>query len=206
MLILTKDITLYSKEIYNKILIYLEKFDFITNQQCANIFYSNSKYALQEANRTLNKLVKAKLIKVKKTQGMKNIYYTQKPITRIHPILLMDLYSMFIKNGFEINYFAKEVNFGIKVPDGVLEYTNPQNEKIVPLLIEIDCFNKTKVKKLEELYDSNVVQKYYLKRYKAPIFPNVVILSNTQRNDYSDKVNIIHMTHDLKDFTKYFHI
>lgn len=195
---------LYNKEVYFDILNHIEKFKFITINQCGNIFYPKHKFPNQQARRSLNRLVEGGFIKVWKKIGYQNIYYNIKPITRSHPIILMDFYSLFIKNNFDIKYFATEVDFGIKVPDGVLEYINSKTGKIIPLLVEIDCFNKTKLKTLENLYDSNVVQEYYLKRYGVPIFPNVVIISATKRTDYSEKVKIIHMTHDLLEFHKYF--
>lgn len=198
------NVVLYDKPIYKNIINHILKHDFITVKQCANIFYSNHVYGLQEAQRTLKKLSNSGLIKVLKPKRRQYVYYIDKPTDRRHSIFLMDLYSMFIKNGFEIDYFAKEVKFGIKNPDSILEYSSPSLDSIVPLLIEIDVTHYTKIKTLEKLYDSNIVHNYYLKRHGISLFPTVVIVTNKLKREYSNKFNIVYLNYSLDEFNQYF--
>lgn len=198
------DIVLYDKPIYKNIINHIVKYDIITVKQCANIFYSGHVYGLQESQRTLNKLVKSGLIKVLKPKRKQYVYYIDKPTARPHTILLMDLYSLFIKNGFDIEYFAKEVKFGIKNPDSVVEYSSPTLDNIVPLLIEIDVTHYTRIKTLEKLYDSGIVHNYYLKRYGISLFPTVVIITDKIKKEYSNKFNIVYLDYSLNEFNQYF--
>ena len=203
----SNEIRLYDKPIYKSIQHYIQDNNFITIKQCQNIFFSNSKFAYQEAQRLLNKMTKANLIKSFKTVTGENAYSGKKLKLSYHSIMKMNIYSMFIKSGFDIVYMSKEpVNFSIKRADIMMDIANPNSEKMYPLFIEVDNYNDTNIKTIEKLYDSEQVQNYYQQRYGMRIFPAVLIITNRIKKDYSDKFKIIYLDHNLSEFNDYFNI
>lgn len=203
----TDNITLYDKPIYKSIQFHIQKFGFVTIKQCANIFYSNSKFPYTEAQRTLNKMVKGKLIKSSKAITSENIYYTSKVKNSYHSIMKMNIYSMFVKAGFEIVNISREpTQFKIKRADILMDIAKPNGQQIFPLFIEVDNYNDTNIKNIEKLYDSGQVQHYYYQRYEIGVFPTVIIVTNKVKREYSDKFKIIYLDHNLNNFSDFFNI
>jgi hypothetical protein len=80
------------------ILRFIEDFNTITIQQCADYIYPTAASRYKIAERKLNKLVKAKRIKVDQTETKENIYYFDKKLS-YHDLLINSFYIALVNSG-----------------------------------------------------------------------------------------------------------
>lgn len=166
------------------ILNHIERFGFITIQQCADLIYYTVKNKYTCARKRLNILSqmdwncvddnkKNKLIKksVNIATG-KSIYSYDGRNVSEHSILIMDFYVQMKINGVEILDYIQEKHWmkGKVISDALCKYKYEGKTKI--LLLEVDYTHDTELNKYIALYNSNEIQTIY------KCFPPVILANN----------------------------
>lgn len=179
---------------------FVQRHEGITIQQCAKIFYKNSKFPYDSARLRLKKLYNHKYLK--RYEFSKNgfwVYCINKSRRlSLHKIHLLNFYAEMVGQGCKILKFDTEIEFmnGKIRPDGVIMYEF--NGEIFPLLIEIDLTNNTSIKRYEELYKTGELQKLY----GDNIFPLICIVGYDGDRKSNSFLNVSYLNFDLTDLNK----
>ena len=165
---------------YMDILEFVEEYGGISIDIGKNLFY-NTQYGYDSSKRALRKLYKANYLKVD-TDFLtdKKIYYKTKPLSS-HKLMLLSLYSTFVKLGAKVIKFYREKPFDGVRSDGFIVYKINGIAKM--MLLEIDINNRTKIDKFQKVYSDGLFQS----KFRA--FPKVLIV-NRNGNPYKTKKKI----------------
>lgn len=162
------------------ILNHIQTFGFITNKQCALIYYKNNKQSLVQAQVKNRQLFESGYIKRYENPTTRELIYcsdTSKEISE-HKIITMNLYA-YIMNKYEVIHFKLEPSWGVskRRSDAHIIFKKENNETI-GLLLEVDLFHQTTKFKLDELYKSGEVQQFYEDEYKVSnYYPSTLIIN-----------------------------
>ncbi|WP_097025435.1 hypothetical protein [Clostridium peptidivorans] len=185
----------------NNIIQFIDKFDGITINQCAKLFFNNANYGKDLARKRLKKLSDNNVLKYEDDWVTNQRVYFIKKKPSSHSIMLLNFYSELIETGVEIIEFQKEYKIdNICRPDGFIVFQYHNKGKMA--FIEIDMSHKTDLSKYEKLYDTELFQREY------NTFPEVIIISSTQNyetkgHNFSIKI-LDYSLNQLKDKILYF--
>lgn len=173
------------------ILEFIDNYGFITVNQCANIIYKGNKKPITQAQQKLKLLYDNKILK--RTLYYTGVYVYSKTTSKptMHKMLLLDLYS-YIYNKYEVVYFEKESRWELskRRNDGHIIFIKDCNP--IGLLLEIDYSHATTKNKLDDIYKTGEVQKWYLDNYEEEYFPTVLIVNSSGAISYnSSEYNVV---------------
>lgn len=169
------------------ILSFIEKYGFITAKICSRTIYKNCKQSYNLASRKLLKMEQSKLLQRYLDSSNEYIYQINKKHITAHKYYLIDFYSRLYERVDSVELFEVERTWGIskKRNDGFIIYRN--RDSFYSLLIEIDYSHFTSKEKLNSLYESKEVQKYFKDNYSVQdYFPTVVVVSMLGNTKYKD--------------------
>lgn len=169
------------------ILSFIEKYGFITAKFCSRIIYKNCKQSYNLASRKLLKMEQSKLLQRYLDSSNEYIYQINKKHITAHKYYLIDFYSRLYERVDSVELFEVERSWEIskKRNDGFIIYKN--RDSFYSLLIEIDYSHFTSKEKLNSLYESKEVQKYFNDNYSVQdYFPTVVVVSMLGNTKYKD--------------------
>lgn len=169
------------------ILSFIEKYGFITAKICSRIVYKNCKQSYNLASRKLLKMEQGGLLQRYLYSSNEYIYQINKKHITAHKYYLIDFYSRLHEKVDSVELFEVEKSWKIskKRSDGFIIYK--KGDSFYSLLIEIDYSHFTSKEKLESLYESKEVQKYFKDNYSVlDYFPTVVVISMLGNTKYKN--------------------
>lgn len=192
---------MYLTERDNKILCFIEEYGGITIEICNKIFFHELKFGYPSAARRLKIMHKNRLLKKRKNIKNENVYYSSdKPIS-LHATYLLRLYAELVSANFKILNFEREFRIGSEYRiDGLIEIGISMGDKLkhLALAVEIDLNHSGGFERLENIYESNVLQEYFKNKYRTnkAIFPTFIICSRAlpRKERYSENFNINYIT------------
>lgn len=198
---------LYSRPIYNNISAHIENYGFITINQCANMFFPNGKNSYDSARHVLNRMVKEnKIEKFRENTREEAIYYFD-PKWKIPPksrMILMNFYSLLLKNGAIIDYFKPEEDqWGSRfVADALMAYHFEANKtRMFSFLIEVVRTSPSTKERFLEMYYNRTLQDYMEKLFGVKdYFPNVLIITDKPRKYDIEEFDIININTKFDGF------
>lgn len=171
-----------------KILQFVETYGFITTKICADMFYKDNKYRVNQARNTLNTLVKSKdLIYTTQDNSKEKIFQFTKKLVSKHAYYILNLIAEMNRLGkVEEIKLEKYWMHGARRSDGMVTLViNNGTEKLFnTFIIECDFTHKTDSDKYIEVYNSHEPQEYMIEHYGTDMFPDIIQLN------YSGKPNI----------------
>lgn len=191
---------------FKGILRFVDEWGFITTKICSNIFYKNTTYSLNMAQRTLKKLVDRDFLVVNSLrEGKEGIYQYKKDLVSDHRYYLLNLYSEIYKYTDDVIYFKMEEYWSTakKRSDAHIIFCRNIDGNMIPksYLIEFDKHSKTGANKYDLIYKTNEVQEWYYSNYGMEIFPDVLLINPlakaTIKNSYEYKV--VAMNYEFDD-------
>lgn len=154
-----------------KIIEFIKEFKIVSSSTIARLYFPS----LATAERRLKKLVDhKKLFRTRDDVISEYIYYIKKPTNLKHCILIADVYSKLAtnKNIQLIKYKREyEIKFRAKTFRTDLMAVIKSNNKLIPILIEIDL-----TKSYKDKYTEYINSKHY--QQKFPMIPVIVVISN----------------------------
>lgn len=173
---------------------HIATYGFITNSQCAAIFYKNNKQPYIQAQVKLKLLYdNGIVIRTEYKLNKEYVYSLDNKEINEHKMVSMNLYAFLCKN-FKINYFKLEESWQCKKRNDAHIIIETKEGDVLGLLCEIDLWHKTSQEKLDILYDSREVHNWY-KAYQntdGDYYPSILIINNTGKtNIKSDKYDIV---------------
>lgn len=164
-----------------RILQFIESYGFITAKICADMFYKNNKYRINQSRNTLNALVKAgDLVCTTQDNSREKIYQFTKKLIKKHDYYILNLFAEMNRIG-EVEDMITEKHWmdGLRRSDGMvtLVINNGKEKLFNRFFIECDFTHKTDSDKYIELYNSDEPQQYMLDNYDIDIFPDVIQLN-----------------------------
>lgn len=174
------------------ILNHISEYGFITNKQCASIFYKGNKQALLQAQTKMKLLYDNKIVKRAEYSKTKELVYMleKKPISE-HRMILMNLYAYLYSN-FNVIHFKTEESWQCKTRNDAHIILENDDGAMLGLLCEVDIYHKTSKEKMDKLYNSLEVQTWYNMKYDIDYYPSVLIINSTGRPTIkSDKYDVI---------------
>lgn len=184
----------------NDIIRFVENYESITINQCANLFYSGANTAYKIAQRKLNKLANAGYLKISQNNTNNNmpynVYYIKKKLSH-HDLLINSFLIALIKAGATNITFEKSKQWlhGKLISDAYLhyDYTNYHYFNI----LEVCYKNKyIPIKSYEELFKSGEAHKV-----SSGTFPRLIVMDDIEHNPKyykSQYFQIIQIDLDLK--------
>lgn len=169
-----------------EILNHIETNGFITNKQCAMIYYKDNKQPYIQAQTKMKLLYDNKVVKRYENKINGEYIYTIKG-ERIseHKLYIMNLYA-YLYHKFDIIYFKLEECWNCKRKNDAHIIVQTKSGDTVGLLCEIDFFHKTSKEKLDSIYRSNEVQAWYQEHYGVQdYYPSVLIINHNGKIGYS---------------------
>jgi hypothetical protein len=171
------------------ILRHIEKYGFITINQCATLFYDNIRTSYTGARKRLQRLTEYDMASLNDGNDEKLLKYWINPSSnqkvysldgrRVsqHSIYIMDFYSKFKIYNADILYFVKEKKYMKEtdytiVPDAFCRYVPKGYSKSKLIVLEVDYTHKTDLNKYIEWYESGEIQQKY---GGVDIFPKILI-------------------------------
>lgn len=170
-----------------EVLSFIEKYGFITAKICSRTIYKGYKQNYQLASRKLRKMEQGRLLQRYLDNSNEYIYQINKKHITPHKYYLIDFYSKLYEKVDSVELFEVERLWKVskKRNDGFIIYKN--GDSFYSLLIEIDYSHFTSKEKLESLYESKEIQKYFKNNYDIEdYFPTVVIVSMLGNSKYKD--------------------
>lgn len=171
------------------ILDHINKYGFITNRQCAAIFYKGNKQALLQAQTKMKLLFDNGIVKRDEFRLTKEfVYMNETKTVSDHKMYVMNLYA-YLYNRFDIKYFKYEQSWNCKKRNDA-HIIIEKHDAFIGILCEIDLFHKTSQEKLDVLYRSGEVQQWYSDNYNIQeYYPLILIVNGNSKttlksNDY----------------------
>lgn len=169
------------------ILSFVEKYNFITAKICSRIIYKDNSQSYQLASRKLRKMEQGGLLQRYADISNEFIYQINKNHITPHKYYLIDFYSRLYEKVDSVELFEIERSWKVshKRNDGFIIYKN--GDSFYSLLIEVDYSHFTSKDKLDSLYESKEIQKYFKDKYGIDdYFPTVVVISMLGNSKYKD--------------------
>jgi DNA-binding Lrp family transcriptional regulator len=167
----------------------------LTINQAAMMFFPRN-FAYDYARQRLRKLWEMGVLKrYKSNYSEEYIYYLDRKPS-FHDNAVLNVYASFINHGYKISSFKRELQLmkGKYRADGIIIAENENEIRIV--LVEIDRYSSTDIKKYEEVYESREFQRQY------GVFPLILILTDVDRTYKSDYFEIVTMDIKCSNFNK----
>lgn len=173
-----------------EIIDYISKYDFITSKQCGQIFYSDNKFPIIQAQVKLRNIYESGIIKRFENGSSKELIYCTHNFRELNPhrLYLMNLYA-YISSKYEVVRFDIEPSWGIsrRRSDGHI-IIKKRDGAMIGILVEVDLFHQTSQQKLDELFSSNEVQHLYVNEYNVEgYYPSVLIVNATGNTSLKSK-------------------
>lgn len=158
---------------------HIGRYGFITNKQCALIMYKGNKQALLQAQTKMKLLFDNGVVKREEYQLTKEFIYTKdtKNISD-HKMYVMNLYA-YLYNKFDVTHFKYEQSWNCKKRNDA-HFIIEKDGAFIGILCEIDFFHKTSQEKLDTLYESGEVQRWYYEKYKIKDYYPLILIVNGQ--------------------------
>lgn len=154
-----------------KIIEFIKEFKIVSTTTIARLYFPS----LATAERRLKKLVEhKKLLRTRDNIISEYVYYTKKPTNIKHSLMIADIYSKLATNkDIQLIKYKREyeIKFRAKTLKTDLMAVIKSNNKLVPILIEIDL-----TKAYKDKYTEYINSKYY--QQKFPMIPVIVVISN----------------------------
>lgn len=155
-----------------KIIDFIKEFKCVSTTTIARLYFPS----LATAERRLKKLVEnKKLLRARDNIISEYVYYIKKPTNLKHCILIAEVYSKLATNKdiqlikykreYEIKFRAKTLRTDL------MAVIRTKDNKLVPILIEIDL-----TKSYKDKYTEYINSKHY--QQKFPMIPVIVVVSN----------------------------
>lgn len=172
-----------------KILSFIEQNKGISISQCAKIFYTHHKFAYDEARKRLKILEKSSYITHYIFPNTKEFIYcfdNNKQMS-YHSLIILNFYADLMWLSTDVLFYQFELKFSTgKKCDAYFEIKF--NNKIIPLILEVDFTHNTSITKYEEIYNTKELQQSYVERFGEEyedIFPLVIIISFSKIRKYN---------------------
>jgi hypothetical protein len=163
------------------ILKFIETFGGITINQCAKIFFKDTKHGYDLARKRLRKVMDMTELKyfTNKLTG-ERVYCENKKLTP-HGIYILDIVAMFLNSGAKLIEFVKEPQWlgGKYRSDAffIIEYNGTKRA----ICLEVDVLHSTDMSKYEEIYDDGLFQRTFNGN-----FPLILVVGDIL-TDYQNK-------------------
>ena len=155
-----------------KIIDFIKEFKCVSTTTIARLYFPS----LATAERRLKKLVdNKKLLRARDNIISEYVYYIKKPTNLKHCILIAEVYSKLATNKdiqlikykreYEIKFRAKTLRTDL------MAVIRTKDNKLVPILIEIDL-----TKSYKDKYTEYITSKHY--QQKFPMIPKIICISN----------------------------
>lgn len=171
-----------------QIINHIGEYGFITNKQCAMIYYKDSKQPYLQAQTKMKLLYDNDVVKRYEYKLNKEYIYTvdDKQISD-HKMYVMNLYAYLFKN-FDVLYFKPEASWNCKKRSDAHFIIRKENGDTAGILCEVDLYHKTGKEKLDILYKSGELQTWYKSNYGAEgYYPTILIVNNNGRSNISSQ-------------------
>lgn len=167
----------------------------LTIQQAALMFFPR-KFAYDYARQRMKKLWEMGAVKKYKSDYSEELVYYLNKKPSYHDNAVLNVYAAFTDAGYAITDFKHEFQIidGKYRADGFIQAENDKEIRMV--LIEVDRYSPTNIKKYEEVYESGELQERY------GVFPMLIILSDVQRAYKSDNFAIVTLDIKCGEFSK----
>lgn len=170
------------------ILEHINTYGFITNKQCALIYFKGAKQPYIQAQTKMKLLYDNNI--VKRTEYKLNreyVYSINREEISDHRMYLMNLYA-YLYSKFEIIYFKVEESWQCKKRNDAHIIIKKNNGDMVGILCEIDLYHKTGQDKLDKMYESGEVHQWYKTNYDADgYYPSVLIINSSGKTTIKSK-------------------
>ena len=154
-----------------KIIEFIKEFKIVSTTTIARLYFPS----LATAERRLKKLVDhKKLLRTRDNIISEYVYYIKKPTNLKHCILIAEVYSKLATNkDIQLIKYKREyeIKFRAKTLRTDLMAVIKSNNKLIPILIEIDL-----TKSYKDKYTEYINSKYY--QQKFPMIPKIISISN----------------------------
>lgn len=173
-------------QVTRDILAFIDKYGFITINICARIFYNGNKNPAHQARVKLSTLYQNGAITRYKTETGEYIYQIYKKSLGDHSYYIMKLYAFLFSN-FEVIYFKPEATWlgGKRRSDAHIIISNGKIRK--GLLVEFEKFHPTSQDKLDEMFDSGEIQRWYKDNYNVDdYYPITLFVTASGSNKICD--------------------
>lgn len=178
------------------ILRHIDKFGFLTINQCYNLYFNHAKYGKDLARKELVKLEDMNLIKrgkVKNHITNEMVFYKDK-LPSSHRIILMDFYSELQKEGVEIKEFEIEKKIENVRSDAFIKCQ--LNDYELYAFVEVVITNQVDFKKYEELKEKNILQE------KIGMFPMIIVIGENILKYRGNKINVKYLNYRIQNVLK----
>jgi hypothetical protein len=186
------------------ILEHINNYEFITNRQCALIYFKGAKQPYIQAQTKMKLLYDNDI--VKRTEYKLNkeyVYSINEEHVSDHRMYLMNLYA-YLYNKFDIMYFKTEESWQCKKRNDAHIIIKKDNGDMVGILCEIDLYHKTGQEKLDIMYDSGEIHQWYKVNYGAEdYYPSILIVNSSGKtNIKTDKYEVVAVDFDFNGLDK----
>lgn len=183
------------------ILNHIGTYGFITNKQCAMIYYKNAKQPYIQAQTKMKSLYDNGVVKRTEYKLNKEYIYTidDKQVSD-HAMYVMNLYA-YLYNKFDVIYFKPEATWQCKRRSDAHFIIQKENGDTMGILCEVDLFHKTGKDKLDDMYKSGEIHNWYKVNYGVEdYYPSILIVNSTGKtNIKSDKYEVVATDFDFTD-------
>lgn len=171
-----------------EILTHIGTYGFITNKQCAMIYYKGNKQAYIQAQTKMKALHDNEVVKrVEYKLNKEYIYSIDKKQVSDHAMYVMNLYA-YLYNKFEVLYFKPEASWLCKKRNDAHFIIQKDNGDTIGILCEIDLYHPTGKEKLDIMYKSGEIQSWYEVNYDIEnYYPSILIVNNSGKTKISSK-------------------
>lgn len=181
------------------ILEHINNYGFITNKQCALIYFKGAKQPYIQAQTKMKTLYDNGI--VKRTECKLNreyMYSIDKEEISDHRMYLMNLYA-YLYSKFDIIYFKVEESWQCKTRNDAHIIIKKDNGDMVGILCEIDLYHRTGQEKLDKMYESVEVQQWYKVNYEAEgYYPSILIVNSSGKTTIkSDQYEVVAVDFDF---------
>lgn len=170
------------------ILNHIGTYGFITNKQCALIYYKGAKQPYIQAQTKMKALYDNGIVKRTEYNLNKEYIYSMddKQISD-HRMYVMNLYA-YLYNKFNVIYFKPESSWSCKKRNDAHFIIEKDDGDTIGILVEVDLYHKTNKEKLDIMYKSGEIQNWYKVNYGAEnYYPSILIVNSSGKSNISPK-------------------
>lgn len=183
------------------ILNHITTYGFITNNQCALIYYKGNKQSYIQAQTKMKILYDNGIVKRTEYKLNKEYIYTvEDKVISDHAMYVMNLYA-YLYSKFTVLYFKPEASWICKKRNDAHFIIQKDDGDTMGILCEVDLFHKTGKEKLDVMYKSGEIQNWYKVEYGIEnYYPSILIVNSTGKtNIESDKYQVVSTDFDFTD-------
>lgn len=170
------------------ILNHINEYGFITNKQCALIYYKGAKQSYIQAQTKMKLLYDNGVVKRTEYNLNKEYVYSldEKQISD-HRMYVMNLYA-YLYSKFNVLYFKPEASWSCKKRNDAHFIIQKDNGDTIGILCEVDLYHKTGKEKLDTMYKSGEIQNWYKINYEIEdYYPSILIVNSNGKSNISSK-------------------